>query len=58
MNIVIVGLNHRTAPIEIREKLCFPAEVVGAALKSLTNDYAVNEAVIISTCNRVEIIGV
>ncbi|HLE08340.1 MAG TPA: glutamyl-tRNA reductase [Thermodesulfobacteriota bacterium] len=58
MNIIIVGLNHRTAPIEIREKLTFPADVIGDALKKLVKSYGANEGVILSTCNRVEVISV
>ena len=58
MNIIIVGLNHRTAPIEIREKLTFPADVMGDALKKLVKSYGANEGVILSTCNRVEVISV
>jgi len=64
MNLIIVGLNHRTAPVELREKLTFPAEAPDGAnvfsepLKRLVTRYGINEAVILSTCNRVEIIGV
>ena len=58
MNLIIVGLNHKTAPVEIREKLAFPGEIMGASLDKLLTDYDVNEALIISTCNRVEAIGV
>jgi glutamyl-tRNA reductase len=58
MNLIIVGLNHKTAPIEIREKLYFPPEGIGPALKKLLTGYDVNEGVIISTCNRVEAVAV
>jgi glutamyl-tRNA reductase len=58
MNLIIVGLNHKTAPIEMREKLFFPPDKIGEALKRLLASYDVNEGVIISTCNRVEVIGV
>ncbi|MDH4226747.1 MAG: glutamyl-tRNA reductase [Deltaproteobacteria bacterium] len=58
MNIITVGLNHKSAPVEIREKLCFPADSIGEALKKLSTSYGINEAVILSTCNRVEITGV
>lgn len=58
MNLVIVGLNHKTSPVEIREKLSFPAQVVGDALKKLTNHYGVAEGVILSTCNRVEVLAI
>jgi glutamyl-tRNA reductase len=39
MNLIIVGLNHKTAPIEIREKLYFPPEGIGPALKKLLTGY-------------------
>jgi glutamyl-tRNA reductase len=50
-----VGLSHKTAPVEIREKLTFPANRQEEALSMLTSTPAVNEAVIVSTCNRTEI---
>jgi len=53
--IVIVGLNHRTAPVEVRERLAFPAETVGRALRGLVEREEVAEGVILSTCNRVEV---
>lgn len=58
MNLVIVGLNHKTSPVEIREKLSFPATTIGEPLKRLTNHYGLNEGVILSTCNRVEVLGI
>src|SRR3972149_1174577 len=58
MNLIIVGLNHRTAPIDIREKLSFPVDSLGEALKKLVTNYGINEGVILSTCNRVEVAGI
>ncbi|MEK7773864.1 MAG: glutamyl-tRNA reductase [Deltaproteobacteria bacterium] len=58
MNLVIVGLNHKTSPIEIREKLSFPHDTIGAPLKSLINHYGLTECVILSTCNRVEVLAI
>lgn len=58
MNLVIVGLNHRTSPVDIREKLSFPAEKLAEPLKKLLNGYGANEAVILSTCNRVEVLAI
>jgi glutamyl-tRNA reductase len=58
MNLIIVGLNHKTSPVEIREKLSFPAATLGEPLKKITNHYGLNEAVILSTCNRVEVLGI
>ncbi|MBP2675941.1 MAG: hemA, partial [Deltaproteobacteria bacterium] len=53
--IVIVGLNHRSAPVEIRERLAFPADTVGHALRAVIAPAGVSEGVILSTCNRVEV---
>jgi glutamyl-tRNA reductase len=53
--IVIVGLNHRTAPVEVRERLAFPADKVGRALRELRERDGISEGVILSTCNRVEV---
>lgn len=58
MNLVIVGLNHKTSPVEIREKLSFPSQTIGEPLKKLVNHYGLNEGVILSTCNRVEVLGI
>lgn len=58
MNLVIVGLNHKSAPVEIREKLSFPAGTINEPLGKLTNHYELNEGVILSTCNRVEVLAV
>jgi len=54
-HIVIIGLNHRTAPVEIRERLAFPSETIGHALRGLLEKKSLQEGVILSTCNRVEI---
>ncbi len=58
MNLVIVGLNHNSAPVEIREKLSFPADTIAEPLKKLLGHYGLNEAVILSTCNRVEVLAI
>ncbi|TLM85960.1 MAG: glutamyl-tRNA reductase, partial [Actinobacteria bacterium] len=58
MHLTLVGLSHKTAPIEIREKLTFPANRQEDALSRLTSTDAVSEAVIVSTCNRTEIYAV
>ena len=55
MNIFVTGLNHKTAPVEIREKYAFNEEDLPGALKILKNNRQVLECAIISTCNRVEI---
>ncbi len=58
MQLTLVGLSHKTAPIEIRETLTFPASGMGEALAALTDRPAVSEALILSTCNRTEIYAV
>lgn len=58
MHLTLVGLSHKTAPIEIREKLTFPAHKQDEALGLLTSSEDVAEAVIVSTCNRTEIYAV
>ena len=58
MHLTLVGLSHKTAPVEIREKLTFPAGRQEEALSLLTSSPAVAEAVIVSTCNRTEIYAV
>jgi glutamyl-tRNA reductase len=55
MSILALGLNHKTAPIEIREKITFGPDIIAGALRSLKENPAVNETVILSTCNRTEI---
>lgn len=55
MNILTLGLNHQTAPIEMREKVAFGPESIHQALTALTQTAGVAEATILSTCNRTEI---
>ncbi len=55
--IVIVGLNHRSAPIEVRESVAFENSYVRAALGRLHDYPSVREGVILSTCNRVEVVA-
>ena len=50
-----MGLNHKTAPVEVREKLAFLETAQQSALKQLVNGYGLREAAILSTCNRSEI---
>lgn len=50
-----VGVNHKTAPVALREQVAFSAEQLRAALPALQQEDGVDEAVIISTCNRVEV---
>ena len=53
--IVVVGLSHKTAPIEVRERLAIAKDTLPELLARLTSDGAIGEAVVLSTCNRVEI---
>ncbi len=57
MHAVLVGLNHKTAPIAIREKLHFENKMLPRALDELMHNRSLSGAVVISTCNRVEIYG-
>ena len=54
--IVIVGLNHRSAPIEVRESVAFENAYLRDALARLQNYPSIQEGVILSTCNRVEVV--
>lgn len=54
--IVVIGLNHRTAPLAVREKLAFAPERLDEANRRLHGREGVYEAAIVSTCNRVELI--
>ena len=55
MHLVAVGLNHKTAPLEVREKLTYSDSVLPNALDDLTARADVAEGIILSTCNRTEI---
>ena len=55
MSLVAVGLNHNTAPVEVRERITFAPERIGDALRELRGELSVPEATIVSTCNRTEI---
>jgi glutamyl-tRNA reductase len=58
MHIVVVGLSHKTAPVEIREKLAIPESRMAEALGRLCSYQGVREGVLLSTCNRVEVYAV
>ncbi|HEY1341155.1 MAG TPA: glutamyl-tRNA reductase [Bryobacteraceae bacterium] len=55
MKLLITGVSHKTAPVEVRERLAFREDTLAAALADLKSREGVAEAVILSTCNRVEI---
>src|SRR5260370_27970435 len=51
----ILGLNHKTAPLDLREKVAFGEDRLVAALRALRQERGVAEVVILSTCNRTEV---
>src|SRR3989338_3167947 len=53
--ILVIGINHKTAPIEIREKFYFNGTQQELLLSELRNNPSVAEAIVLSTCNRTEI---
>jgi glutamyl-tRNA reductase len=57
MQLAIVGLSHKTAPVEVREMLAFSTESLRLALSSLVQRENISEAMILSTCNRVEVVA-
>jgi glutamyl-tRNA reductase len=57
MQLALVGLSHKTAPVEIRERLAFASDDLGNALRSLAGWDGVGGAMIVSTCNRVEVLA-
>lgn len=55
MPVVVLGLNHQSAPVELRERFAFAEAAISDALAELRNSGVAAEGVILSTCNRVEI---
>jgi len=55
--IVVVGVSHETAPVAVREALAFPKDQLKAALEQVRKEAGLDEAMILSTCNRVEVYG-
>jgi glutamyl-tRNA reductase len=55
MSIIVVGLSHRSAPVELRERFAFVEDQVPGALQQMRGAGIVSEGVVLSTCNRVEI---
>jgi glutamyl-tRNA reductase len=58
MEIVLVGLNHRTAPVEVRERVSYTAEQASRAASELRSRGILEETLVLSTCNRSEVYGV
>ncbi len=57
MNIVLVGLSHKTAPVEMRERLAFADSSLTDALSKLVDHDTLDEGLIVSTCNRIEMVA-
>ncbi len=57
MSIILIGVNHKTAPVEIRERLAFDDAACAAGLRTLVDGEVVREGLIVSTCNRVEVLS-
>jgi glutamyl-tRNA reductase len=55
LSVVVVGLNHRTVPLDLLERMTVPASRLPKALADLTSREHINEAVVLSTCNRIEV---
>ena len=57
MNLVLIGVNHRTAPVEIRERMNIPESCLAQAVSDLIHREGIREVLILSTCNRVEVVA-
>ncbi len=57
MELLVLGLNHKSAPLHIREKVAFPEKEIAGPLRAVNSLDGVRENLIISTCNRVEIVA-
>ena len=57
MHIIVVGLSHKSAPLELRERLAFRREALPEIFGRLKHAVGLSEAAVLSTCNRVEIYG-
>ena len=57
MNFVVIGVNHQTAPVEVREQFAIPEARLAEAVKSLAAYPGIEEGMIVSTCNRVEMLA-
>src|SRR5690606_52681 len=58
MTLWVLGLNHQTAPVELRERAAFGGDALPRALESLRQSAELSEAVLLSTCNRTELYAV
>jgi len=57
MNLIVIGVNHQTAPLEVREQFAISEAHLPEAVKTLVSQPGIEEALIVSTCNRVELVA-
>src|SRR5664279_4932727 len=57
MNLIVIGVNHQTAPVEVREQFAIAEARLPEAVKCLVDQPGIEEAMIVSTCNRVEVVA-
>src|SRR5450432_816323 len=57
MNLTVIGVNHQTAPVEVREQFAISEARLPEAVKCLASQAGIEEAMIVSTCNRVELVA-
>lgn len=57
MNLIVIGVNHQTAPVEVREQFAISEARLPEAVKALAEQTGIEEALIVSTCNRVEVVA-
>lgn len=58
MNLLLVGLSHRSAPVSVLERVSLPSSAVGGVLEAVMNGGGISEALVLSTCGRVEVCAV
>ncbi len=58
MKLLLLGINHETAPLAVREQVTFSAGAIAPALQQMCHDIGLSEALILSTCNRTEMVAV
>ena len=58
MSIVVIGVNHRTGPIDLLERVSIPGEALGKVITGLVSRANIREAAVLSTCNRTEVYAV
>src|ERR1039457_6706653 len=57
MNFIVIGVNHQTAPVEVRERFAIPEARLAEATKALASYPGIEEGMVVSTCNRVELVA-